>query len=208
MVSDRSYPIVLASGSPRRQELLARLGLSFEVLVADIDEGRLPGEAPEAMARRLSLAKARAVAPARPEALIIAADTLVVVDQDVLGKPADAREAYTMLARLRGRTHHVLTGLALVHPTRQRESIDVVTTRVTMRDYADDEIYRYIATGDPMDKAGAYAIQARDLKPVAGIEGSYTNVVGLPLCALHRRLRAWGVPVPVNEREVCAQDGG
>lgn len=206
MASERSVSIVLASGSPRRQELLARLGLPFEVCAADVDEGPLPGEEPEAMARRLSLAKAHAVALARPCALIVAADTLVVVDQDVLGKPADEREAYTMLARLRGRAHHVLTGLALVDPARQRESVEVVVTRVTMRDYSDDEIHRYIATGDPMDKAGAYAIQAADLKPVAHIEGSYTNVVGMPLCALHRRLQAWGVPV--EARVACSPDSG
>ena len=208
MALDRSISIVLASGSPRRQELLARLGLSFEVCVADIDEGRLPGEAPEAMARRLSLAKAHAVAPARPRALIIAADTLVVVDQDVLGKPVDEREAYTMLARLRNRAHHVLTGLALADLARHRESVEVVVTRVTMRDYSDDDICRYIGTGDPMDKAGAYAIQAADLNPVARIEGSYTNVVGLPLCALYHRLRAWGVPVPVDARVACSRDSG
>lgn len=208
MALDRPAAIVLASGSPRRQELLARLGLSFEVCVADIDESPLPGEAPEAMARRLSLAKARAVAPLRPRALIIAADTLVVVDQDVLGKPADAREAYTMLARLRDRVHHVLTGLALIDPAHQRESVEVVVTRVTMRPYSDDDIHRYIATGDPMDKAGAYAIQAAEMHPVARIEGSYANVVGLPLCALYHRLRAWGVPVPVSARVACALDAG
>jgi len=208
MASERSISIVLASGSPRRQELLARLGLPFEVCAADVDESPLPGEAAETLARRLSLAKAHAVTPTRPRALIVAADTLVVVDQDVLGKPADEREAYTMLARLRGRAHHVLTGLALVDLARQRESVEVVMTRVTMRDYSDAEIHRYIATGDPMDKAGAYAIQATDLNPVARIEGSYTNVVGLPLCALYRRLQAWGVPMPVDAREACAQDGG
>lgn len=208
MVLDRSIAIVLASGSPRRQELLARLGLSYEVCVADVDEYRLPGETPEAMARRLSLAKARAVAPSRPRALIIAADTLVVVDQDVLGKPADECDAHAMLVRLRNRAHRVITGLALVDPTRRRESVEVVTTRVTMRDYSDDEIRRYIETGDPMDKAGAYAIQAADLHPVAHLEGSYTNVVGLPLCNLYHRLRAWDVPMPVDARAACSLDGG
>lgn len=206
MALDQSIPIVLASGSPRRQELLARLGLSFEVCVADVDESRLPEEAPADMARRLSLAKAHAVAPSRPGALIIAADTLVVVDQDVLGKPADEREAYAMLARLRKRTHHVLTGLALVDPARQRESVEVVVTRVTMRDYTDDEIHRYIETGDPMDKAGAYAIQAAGMNPVVCIEGSYTNVVGLPLCKVCHRLRAWGIPVPNDARTACSQE--
>jgi septum formation protein len=208
MALDRSIPIVLASGSPRRQELLARLELPFEVRVANIDERRLPGEAPDATARRLSLAKARAVAPSRAQALIIAADTLVVVGRDVLGKPVDEREAFAMLARLRNRPHDVLTGLALVDPARRRECVEVVTTRVTMRDYTDDEIRRYIRTGDPMDKAGAYAIQAADLNPVARIEGSYTNVVGLPLCNLYYRLRAWYIPVPVDARVACSQDGG
>jgi len=204
---DGVIPIVLASASPRRQELLARLGLQFEVCVADIDERRLPGEAPRPMARRLSLAKARAVASSRPQAIVIAADTLVVVGCDVLGKPANEDEAFAMLGRLRNQPHQVLTGLALVHSARQRESVEVVTTRVMMRNYTDDEIRRYVQTGDPMDKAGAYAIQAEDFHPVARIEGSYTNVVGLPLCALYRHLRAWGVPVPIEARVACSQDG-
>ncbi len=205
---DQSVTIVLASGSPRRQALLARLGLPFEVHVADIDESPRPEETPDAMARRLSLAKARAVAVVKPHALIIAADTLVVVDGDVLGKPADAREAFAMLTRLRAREHHVLTGLALVDCVHHRENVEVVVTRVTMRHYSDDDIRRYIATGDPMDKAGAYAIQAVEMHPVAHIEGSYTNVVGLPLCALYRRLRSWGVPIPITPQVVCALDGG
>ena len=206
MASDGSIPIVLASGSPRRQELLTKLGLSFEVCVAPIDEHRLPGASPDAMARRLSRAKAYAVALQRPGALIIAADTLVVVEGDVLGKPANQAEALAMLVRLRNRTQEVLTGLALVDPARQRESVEVITTRVTMRNYSDDEIRRYVQTGDPMDKAGAYAIQATDLRPVARIEGSYTNVVGLPLCNLCYRLRAWAIPVPIDGREACFID--
>jgi len=208
MTVDGSIPIVLASGSPRRQELLAKLELPFEVCAADIDERRLPGETPDAMARRLSLAKARAVAPLRAQALVIGADTLVVVGGDVLGKPVDEREAFAMLALLRNRAHHVLTGLALLDLARRRECVKVVTTRVTMRDYADDEIRRYIRTGDPMDKAGAYAIQATDLNPVARIEGSYTNVMGLPLCNLYHRLRAWCISMPVDARVACSQDGG
>jgi len=208
MTPSQPPPIVLASGSPRRRELLARLGLDFEVCVADVDERPSPGEAATELARRLSLAKARAVVPQRPQALIIAADTLVVVDGDILGKPADAREAYAMLTRLRNRVHEVLTGLTLIDAPHRRECVDVVVTQVTMRDYTDDEIRRYIATGDPMDKAGAYAIQAEDLNPVARIEGSYTNVVGLPLCDLYYRLRAWHVPVPVDARVACRWDGG
>lgn len=185
---------VLASGSPRRQELLASLGVAFIVIKPDIDETQHPSETAYAYAARLSQEKAAAVADrvAAPQAVIAAADTIVVVaadtigvavdDGQVLGKPATAAEARAMLQRLRGGDHIVCTALTLLTIDQGVRTSDtqLTKTRVTMRDYTDAEIDAYIATGDPFDKAGAYAIQHPDFAPVARIDGSYSNVVGLP----------------------------
>ncbi len=176
-------PIVLASASPRRKALLSTLAPEpFEVVVAEIDESPLPGERPEPHVRRLALAKARAVAaqiegPAR----VLGADTIVVFEGRILGKPADAADAAATLRRLRGRRHEVVTGLAMVDAETGRSRSTSATTGVWMRDYSDAEIEAYVAGGDPMDKAGAYAIQHTGFRPVARLEGSETNVIGLPL---------------------------
>jgi len=186
--------ILLASQSPRRRELIQLLGLPVQAAAADVDETPLPHEAPAAYVRRLAAAKARALAAARPEGSrwIVAADTAVVDGGEILGKPADSAEAAAMLRRLRGRAHTVLTGVAVLDAATGRLETTVARTAVFMRAFTDEEIAAYVSSGDPLDKAGAYAIQNRAFAPVARIEGCYANVVGLPLCTLACMLRAQG----------------
>jgi len=182
---------VLASGSPRRRELLGSLGINFVVVKSDIDETQHPGEAPYDYVRRLSIEKAEAVAARLTEpSLILAADTVVILaadtigvtdSGDILGKPVDADDAREMLRRLRTRDHMVCTAITLFQPDDDHILTELTRTTVTMRDYTDAEIDAYIATGEPFDKAGAYAIQHEGCHPVEKIDGSYSNVVGLPL---------------------------
>jgi len=183
-------PLILASRSPRRRKLLAQLGLDFEVHPSDLDENATNHRLPEQLVEQLALEKARTVAARFPEALTLGADTIVVLDGDVLNKPADEAEARAMLRRLSGRTHTVYTGVALVHPASQREVVDYEATQVTFAPLTDAEIDAYVATGSPLDKAGAYGIQD-DYGAVfiRRIEGDYYNVVGLPLHRLYRMLR-------------------
>jgi MAF protein len=182
--------LLLASNSPRRRQLLALGGWMFGMDISDVDETRLPAEAPADYVRRLAEAKARAVLPrAREEHVIIGADTAVVIDGDVLGKPVDAQDARRMLARLRGRTHQVFTGISALRASDRNLWSAVVVTDVPMRAYSDAEIERYIESGDPLDKAGAYGIQNPDFQPVASMAGCYASVMGLPLCSLSRVLR-------------------
>jgi len=184
-------PLVLASQSPRRRQLLARLGLTFRVAPSgapeDLPEGVEPGPAAEALARL----KAEVVAVEHPDAVTLAADTVVVLDGDLLGKPEDAADAARMLRLLSGRTHTVHTGIALVYPPDGRSVSTFESTAVTFAPLTDGEIAAYVATGSPMDKAGAYGIQD-DLGAlfVEGVAGDYYNVVGLPLHCLYRTLRA------------------
>ncbi len=191
--------IVLASSSPRRRELLASLGIAFEIVKPDIDETQHPGEPPYDYVHRLSREKAAAVAAqiaapawvlAADTVVILAADTIGVLEGDILGKPADEHEARAMLRRLRGRDHVVCTALTLLRLGDAPRDPDTRLTRttVTMREYTDDEINAYIATGDPFDKAGSYAIQHEGFRPVARIDGSHTNVVGLPIETLREML--------------------
>ncbi len=189
--------LILASASPRRHELLERLGARFRVVAAEIDEA-LSGEAlPDAVAA-LALRKARAVARQLGEGVVLGADTVVVIDGHVLGKPAGPAEAVRMLRRLRGRRHEVITGLAVVDAVGGREATDAVTTAVVMRDYDEATIHTYVSTGEPLDKAGAYAIQEAGAGLVAGWAGSYSNVVGLPIGAVCRLLAGFGIAL--NER--------
>lgn len=178
--------LVLASASPRRRELLEAAGYTFEVAPADVDERVRPGETPHAYVARVALAKADAVAPAFPDAIVLGADTAVVVDREVLGKPVDDRDAGRMLAALSGRAHEVITGIALVGGG--RTVVAVESTTVWMRDLSDDAIQDYIASGEPRDKAGAYGIQGLASRFIPRIEGSYSNVVGLPVAAVSRLL--------------------
>jgi len=194
---------ILASASPRRRALITLLGHPVEVLPVEIDESPQPGETPPACAARLARAKVKAARLQAPEALILAADTVVDLEGRILGKPADAEEARAMLRALRGRTHQVHTAVAVHHPLRGETRVEVATARVIMRSYADEEIEAYLATGDPFDKAGAYAVQHPTFRPAAAVVGCYAAVVGLPLCHLARILRRWGWAPPADLPDRC-----
>ncbi len=188
-------PLILASASPRRRQLLAALGIPFAVDVADIDESRVGAETPVAHVRRLAEEKARAVAARRRQDVILAADTIVAHQGRILGKPRDAAHARAMLQWLRERAHQVITAVAVAHDGAVASGLDVSV--VTMRAYSDSEIDAYIASGDPFDKAGAYAIQHPGFAPVARLEGCYAGVMGLPLALTARLLSAAGLaPAP------------
>lgn len=189
--------VILASGSPRRRELLARIAWPYEVRPADVDETRHPGEDPEVYVRRLADEKALAVATGARDAAVLAADTSVVVDGDVLGKPVDDADAARMLARLAGREHVVLTALAWATGGEVRAR-ELSTSRVRFRPLAAREIEAYVATGEPRDKAGAYGIQAGASAFVTGVTGSLTGVIGLPLEETERAARRVGVPEPAG----------
>ncbi len=182
--------MVLASASPRRRDLLAQMGVEPVVVPADIDESVLPGEHPVAYVRRLSVAKATAIA-AEPTDLVIAADTTVDLDGRILGKPADAAEARAMLRALSARTHRVHTGVTL--RLGGRTATDVATTMVTFTPITDHALEWYVGTGEPFDKAGAYAIQGQAAVFVASVKGSVSNVVGLPLTTVVALARSLGV---------------
>ena len=196
--------LLLASQSPRRRALLALLGLPFRIVPAEVDERPRSGEDPQKYVSRLAEAKARAVAHlTSPGWLVLGADTAVVDGDDILGKPANAEEAIRLLKRLRGRNHQVYTALALLDPAQERCVRDLCVTQVPMRAYTDEEIAAYVATGDPLDKAGAYAIQHAGFRPVEAIDGCYANVMGLPLCHLVRTLRAFGVTPHQDVPRAC-----
>ena len=195
--------LVLASASQRRHQLLRNAGIPFEVQPADIDETPLAGESPRDCAQRLAREKALAVAEGHPHQCVLGADTIVVIDETILGKPRDENDAASMLRLLAGRTHAVITGVSLVLRTAAANAEPLrtgnrelrtasETTLVTMCDLSDAEIREYIATGEPMDKAGAYAIQGLASRWIPRIEGDYSNVVGLPVARVHRMLRDCG----------------
>ena len=180
-------PLILASASPRRAEILRSVGWEFTVAVADVDETPMPGEDPAPYVERLALAKARAVAANHPCQLVLGADTTVVVDETILGKPEDAGDARRMLRMLSGRRHQVLTGVALVRDgAAADERVTHQTTEVLFATLSDAEIDWYIATGEPMDKAGGYAIQGFGAVFIEEIRGDYWNVVGLPINLVYR----------------------
>jgi septum formation protein len=180
-------PLVLASQSPRRRELLATAGIPFTVRVAEVEEIRAPGEPPDSYARRLARAKAEAAWEDRKE-IVLGADTVVVLGQDVLEKPRGDADARTMLQRLAGREHIVITGICLRHPGGVH--VDSTSTRVRFTPLTGAEIDAYVASGEPMDKAGAYAIQGLASKFVECIDGCYFNVIGLPLSQVYRYLKS------------------
>jgi MAF protein len=197
---------MLASNSPRRRELLALSGWEFSVRPAEVDETPHPGEAPDRYVLRLAESKALACARSEADAaLILAADTTVSVDGDILGKPADAHEAAAMLRRLRGRSHQVYTGIALLRPSDGKLHSQVCATDVPMRTYGEAEIEAYVASGDPLDKAGAYAIQHAGFHPVEGLQGCFASVMGLPLCHLQRGLHTFGL-APAKDLPAGCQD--
>jgi septum formation protein len=213
-------PIILASTSPRRRELLGLLGLPFTVRAVDVDETSRPGEQPDVLVARLSATKAAAAAQAMPRSategergvsedlnnsLVLAADTVVVLEGEILVKPDDASHASQMLRRLRARSHTVHSGVAVVEVNTGRAVIHLNVTTVWMRDYSDAEIDAYVATGDPLDKAGAYAIQHAGFRPVMRIEGCYSGVMGLPLGAVAEGLAHFGVRPPVDLAQACQE---
>lgn len=192
--------LVLGSASPRRAALLRELGVSFTVDASDVPERPAPGESPGGFARRAAIDKGRAVAARRCGAWVLAADTVVAIDADILGKPADAAEARRMLRRLGGRRHAVLTAVALFGPDQRHVASLVVRTAVAFRPLADAEIDAYVAGGEPADKAGAYAIQGGAAGFVSAVQGSHSNVVGLPLEALRPLLARHGLLGPAGGR--------
>ena len=185
--------LVLASASPRRRELLAQIGLSVDVVPADIDESILPGECAVQYVGRLAQAKAAAVAEKWAGRVVLAADTAIAFNDEILGKPRSPAEAMAMLTVLSGKTHDVLTGAAIVYD--QTSHWQVVRTKVRMRTLSTQQIESYVATGEPLDKAGSYGIQGLGAVLIEGIEGSYSNVVGLPLAETAELLAKVGIDV-------------
>jgi septum formation protein len=214
--------MILASASPRRQELLGLFELPFIVRSADVDETPRPGEAPDVLVARLSATKAAAVAQelsaSDPDwdgeaeglgnTLVVAADTVVVLDNEILGKPQNAVHAVQMLRRLKGRAHVVHSGVTVAETGTGRAAIHLSSTTVWMRDYTEAEIEAYVGTGDPLDKAGAYAIQHAEFGPVARIEGCYSGVMGLPLGTLADGLAHFDITPPVGVAQVCREKTG
>jgi septum formation protein len=188
-----SYELILASSSPRRRDLLASLGLTFQVVPAAIQEILSPQEAATDFAARVAEKKALAVGHRHPEAWVIGADTIVVVDGEIFGKPRDREDAKRMLQQLANREHRVITGYALIHVAGEKNIKGVEETRVKISALEEREIAWYINTGEPFDKAGGYAIQGKGAFMVERIEGSYTNVVGLPLNQLVRLFKQVGI---------------
>ncbi|GIV15078.1 MAG: Maf-like protein [Armatimonadota bacterium] len=188
--------LILASASPRRRELMSLLGIPFRTVPANIDETPPDGRSPEETAVHLAREKALAVAQNELDAVVLGADTIVVCNGESLGKPRDAEEALEMLRRLNGREHQVFTGVALLevrHGTVVREQCDAVCTLVRFRKVGDEHLRRYIATAEPMDKAGAYGAQGYGSTLIERIEGCYFNVVGLPVSRVCAMLEAWGI---------------
>ena len=187
--------LVLASASPRRRRLLSDLGLSFEVVPSNIPEDKDKASDPVELAVGLSTDKARNVAARLNDGIVIGADTIVVLDGEIMGKPKDEAEAFSMISRLSGRQHQVLTGITLIDVEDHREYTDVEITHVTMRQVAEEEIRSYVSRRKPFDKAGGYAVQETKDSFIAKVEGSYTNVVGLPMEKLREMLVKVGVSI-------------
>jgi septum formation protein len=193
-------PFILASASPRRRELLASIGLDFTVIPSHIPEERGSDESAEEYVARLSREKAAEIAKSHPSDWIIAADTTVLLGDELLEKPRDAADAQRMLAAIAGQTHVVYTGVTLQHAERGHHDTRVTTSEVRMLSLSADDIAWYVTTGEPMDKAGAYAVQGIGAMFIDSIHGSYTNVVGLPLATLFRMLRKAGIDPLYNPR--------
>ena len=199
--------VILASNSPRRRQLLGLTGLDFQVLPADVDETPFNGESASSYVQRLAASKAQVVAAqVDPETLIIAADTTVVDGNQILGKPVDNGDAARMLWQLRGRSHQVYTAIALLQ--NGKLLVECCGTDVPMRSYSDTEMQVYIESGDPLDKAGAYAIQHPGFHPVDNLQGCYANVVGLPLCHLVRALRKFDIELVDSLPMSCQSELG
>jgi len=207
---DKPMKLILGSASPRRKELVAMLGLPFTIEKPEIEEVQQEGEAPAEFAKRLSREKAAAIAtnhePA--EGFVISADTIVVHYGEVLGKPQDEDDARQMLKRLRGESHRVLTAVTIQNSATGKVITDICDSKVTLRQMSDDEIEAYVATGDPLDKAAAYAIQNVQYAPVEQVVGCPANVMGLPMCHVVRSLRRHGVELPASDPTQCRYSYG
>ena len=198
--------LILASNSPRRKQLLALGEWEFQVLPVDIDESQIDGESARDYVLRLAQKKAHAAGQrVAPGNIIVAADTTVVDGDEILGKPSSPQEAFHMLHQLRGRSHQVYSAICVFDVSTSFKISDLCCTEVVMRSYDHEEISAYIASGDPLDKAGAYAIQHRGFDPVEKIDGCYANVVGLPLCHLVRMLRKFDVSPITNITHNCLE---
>jgi septum formation protein len=196
--------LLLASASPRRHELIQLLGYPVTILVPEVDEESIDHADPAHNVVETARLKAEAIASSfQGEAVVVAADTTVALGREMLNKPANAGEARDMLRRLRGRTHQVHTGIVVMTLPDRHTTAAVSTTDVTMRDYGEAEIERYVASGDPLDKAGAYAIQNATFRPVAILDGCFTGVMGLSLCRLSQALHRVGIPasLPVSDHD-------
>jgi len=204
-------PIILASNSPRRRELLSITGLPFIVMPVDVDESPAPNENVESCVLRLSEMKARAAHEQSVQLgfphdqIIVAADTLVVYQSEILGKPRNITDAKRMLELLRNKTHQVITGITITTVGNADLTTDVCSTDVPMRDYGDDELAKYVNSGDPMDKAGAYAIQNTDFHPVNGLSGCFASVMGLPLCHLARSIMKFDLKFSEDIPSACQE---
>ncbi len=194
--------IILASSSSRRRELMEKLAIPYEVISVPVEESPLEGEKPRDIVKRLALAKARAVRALGYDYAILAADTIVFLEGKILGKPRDKTEAREMLLALKGRSHQVFTGVALLIPP-SLEIVGVECSVVLMRNYSLDEIEAYVNSGRALDKAGAYGVQEEDFRPVAEIRGCYTNVMGLPLCLAVKLLRMAGFTFTGSPIQIC-----
>jgi septum formation protein len=188
--------LILASASPRRRDLLQQAGVVFTIIPSNTSEEARPGEAPEAYALRVAGEKASDVAMRYPGKWVLAADTIVVIDKEILGKPRDQADGYRMLRLLSGRPHQVMTAFVAVNPGGQEYASQVVASKVTFRSLSEDQIQDYLATGEPFDKAGAYAVQGLGASLIECVEGSYTNIVGLPIDEVLAVLRAAGLYHP------------
>jgi septum formation protein len=196
--------ILLASVSPRRRQLLSWIQPGFSVTSSDIDETPLLGEPPIMYVKRMAREKSEKAALESPGILVVASDTIVELDGQILGKPGCAEDARGMLGALRGKTHHVFTAITILQPGSAPNVMDCCVVDVPMRAYSDDELEKYISSGDPFDKAGAYAIQNREFHPVEHFSGCYACVMGLPLCHLSRHLIKMGMQIAENPVSVCS----
>jgi len=193
--------LVLASASPRRNELLRQLGVTFQVVPGEVAEIVSESISPAEICQINAYRKARAVAKHYPDAVVLGADTLVCLDRSVFGKPADLNQAFSMLSMLQSQTHEVITGVCLLHLRDRRQRAFAASTRVKFRPLRMSEIRRYFELVDPLDKAGAYAIQEQGEMIVDTVEGSFTNVIGLPLERVAEELTAWGFELEVRGRD-------
>ncbi len=204
--------LILASASPRREELLERLGLAFEVVPSRVEEDERPGARPAETALRLAQMKAQASAMRTPgngskAELILAADTVIEFDGRMLGKPSGPEAAVEMLQHLAGRRHRVITAVCVMEIRHRRTIAGVVASEVAMRDFTREEARRYVSTGEPLDKAGSYAIQGRGSELIAEWSGCYNNIIGLPLCETTRLIRYFEPSTPIDESSCRLPDG-